>query len=1514
MTAPTQGRRGNRPRHDYALPRNAPAYQQARKIGFFDEERDVLTRLAGSEDADVKAMATQALAGDINALIMLLDAMADAGASPEDLEEVARAASYQTYTAGGPATAAVHGPRTFAQLRAAGQHQEEAEAAQNWTGEATPENPHPGQPAYASAALAQRMAGVQHYIASPKAGVEPAYDEQGNRRFNKRPRHVARYARPDYPTKSAPRFVPAEGLHLGGDFYQGGEAITEDILSGLVGDVLTPEEAAEVYGVLHSDRGLAEEDYLRRPTPGKEGTAPSFGRPKRLPYDEPPLDPKVALLPIDKGQPHADRLPEDIRRHMTEEEHGEVRSAQGAATLVSLLDQLPSRAEVAIGAELGQAKRGWYQDAAHAIVHVFGAQAPRFAALLGATSPNKGVRANIQNSAAIWAAFQDWQVKRVKQGQGPPTAVEVKSWLKDKNTYAAVRALGGYYGIGDDEKSGETSNIARALGIDTDPTQRNTLSGPKIDSFASNLQATNAQIQRLMEVTNDTWQAYGFGLDQNVFGGSSAGRDELGGKGSRDPRYIAASVRIRQAAEWLNQHTAPERPWWPAEVQETYWSAIRGLAALGGLPRRGKGRQIGPDPVEAMDMMTHEWVRANADLATALLNDKVVYDALSRDPRLKKALGNLPEALARVRATDDSLTGGTTGGHSGGDTILRRPLQESLARKAGRAIGSFAHATGEYADRRFDVEQYPSEALAALPRRPRRNSKKRPRHDYMARPRQFPPHIAQGAIWHSVLQSYPEITDDIAQLGDPEAAALYQHVLQYPMADPAASGDTDAWLDLVDHLDALDQGGNFFAGDLSAQIKAVLGNDLVFRTPQHLNGDYGFAARHATQDGPIAEEWHRPRHGYLRQLRTQRLASQYDEDDDPEVRAIAQEAFRDYAEPPEAFDALADKHLERGEEGRANLVRSLRPTLPQTKKAGKRGPRHDYALPRTAPAYRPAANRPISDGFQAHRMITDILETPGDDDISRLAEPALEGDFEAMVMLYDALLDAGRDTDAEKLLAILGTRAYSAALNSQDGHTWPQQALARGRATEQYMGEMNAWMRHRRDPENAPSPGFPRHMGTMLATDMASLEHYLASPKEGRQAAYDEQGNRRYSKRPHKGGPRHDYALPRSAPRYVERVTFTPDAPFSIQSDLFSQLSTPGYPEDVRNLAEQAGEGDFDALVLLHDAMLDAGIPSDHPHMAWMAFWINNYARSHTPVSAQAMKDGTKASERGRATYRDDIWNAVEFGMQPEPSSPENPHPDRTPFEGENHAGNFASLTHYLGSPKYGQDYAYDEHGSRRYRKRRYAAQNQPQSALVASSSNTEQDMSFDEAFKRSQSDESVSFRKIADGFMAQLGLEGKNDTAVGDWEDGAEHSLLTSLPPDVDIETLKYLGAWYGLTGNQRAVLVFRPEQRGLDSVYEVETPETDVQKVRQALSAAGVPYRTIVPSKKGTRVVVYDEKRKLRDNVAHFAGLYNAPVRESIGSGAYVGADSRAAARKAFRDTIAEYESRSGRSLRQG
>ena len=237
-----------------------------------------------------------------------------------------------------------------------------------------------------------------------------------------------------------------------------------------------------------------------------------------------------------------------------------------------LLGVLPPAKEMTALAKVGGAKRGWYRASTQALVDVFGDDAPRFSALLAATSPQTSVESNLANSLNIW---KNWTAA------GRPTEREAildimgASVQGDKGRDSVLGAW--------------ENNTVTALGtnnpadikLDLDSIR---LSGAKVDSFMRNLS------DDVYKFTNDAWMANILGVEQSLFQG--------GGKGP--PGYHVVSAYGRQVGNSIGLT--------PREMQETAWTA--GMALLEGAKSRGI-------PVtEMVDKLTRKDILATPDFAT----------------------------------------------------------------------------------------------------------------------------------------------------------------------------------------------------------------------------------------------------------------------------------------------------------------------------------------------------------------------------------------------------------------------------------------------------------------------------------------------------------------------------------------------------------------------------------------------------------------------------------------------------------------------------------------------------------------------------------------------------------------------------------------------------------------------------------------------------------------------------------------------------------------------------------
>lgn len=272
-----------------------------------------------------------------------------------------------------------------------------------------------------------------------------------------------------------------------------------------------------------------------------------------------------------------------VAKHMLPDERAKLFKGN-ASRIVSVFENLPDPSEIATVAFAGRAKKGWYQKSAEALVDIFGIEdAPRFAALLAALSPQTSVESNAITALKVWTAWirvgRPVQANRIKQllamnvqGEGGDNSV-LPAWIPN-----SITAL----------SHPDPSTVV--------------LSGPKVDSFMQNLRGvTNA-------VTNDAWMANYVNIDQEVFKKSG---DAKPGKG---PGYVAFAARVRAAAAIATKRTSVE--WTPAEIQETVWSWAKTLTEMAA----SKDEQRTAAQIAEQGGLTAEQISATPDFASLFVS------------------------------------------------------------------------------------------------------------------------------------------------------------------------------------------------------------------------------------------------------------------------------------------------------------------------------------------------------------------------------------------------------------------------------------------------------------------------------------------------------------------------------------------------------------------------------------------------------------------------------------------------------------------------------------------------------------------------------------------------------------------------------------------------------------------------------------------------------------------------------------------------------------------------------
>jgi len=265
------------------------------------------------------------------------------------------------------------------------------------------------------------------------------------------------------------------------------------------------------------------------------------------------------------------------------DELGKLIRSGAEAKLGRILKALPRPIEFAAAAYAGRAKRGWYERSANALIEEVGKRdAPRFAALIAALSPQTSVESNIAVASKAWTL---WKAKGSPTSREEILGILIASVPGDKGLGSVLPAW--------------INNSVTALTSDVP-----VLSGPKVHSFAANLSG------QFDEVTNDAWMANFAGIPQAILSGSGPAPGKSVG-------YIALSVRVRQAARLLTQKTG--ETWTPAEVQECVWSFAKTLYERRDNVEARQG--LTAREIVSTGLLTHADVASTVDFATLLGNN-----------------------------------------------------------------------------------------------------------------------------------------------------------------------------------------------------------------------------------------------------------------------------------------------------------------------------------------------------------------------------------------------------------------------------------------------------------------------------------------------------------------------------------------------------------------------------------------------------------------------------------------------------------------------------------------------------------------------------------------------------------------------------------------------------------------------------------------------------------------------------------------------------------------------------
>ena len=204
------------------------------------------------------------------------------------------------------------------------------------------------------------------------------------------------------------------------------------------------------------------------------------------------------------------------------------------------------------------------------------------------------------------------------------------------------------------------------------------------------------------------------------------------------------------------------------------------------------------------------------------------------------------------------------------------------------------------------------------------------------------------------------------------------------------------------------------------------------------------------------------------------------------------------------------------------------------------------------------------------------------------------------------------------------------------------------------------------------------------------------------------------------------------------------------------------------------------------------------------------------------------------------------------------------------------------------------------------AQQNQTAIGYGFVSPNTSENLKFHQAIKGMNSREETALRLKAINLSCVVRSRVRAFRALGSWSDGAEHSVMLRVKSDE--ATLRYLLARIGRDTQQKYVIYFLPQAEGPADLYTLRprAGARNLLALTNALERAGIPFRTLVPSKEGTIVYIIDLDRDMREKILNAARTLRARVTSQPGKAQLFGQDSREQAKAVFEEDIKNYETR--------
>lgn len=191
-------------------------------------------------------------------------------------------------------------------------------------------------------------------------------------------------------------------------------------------------------------------------------------------------------------------------------------------------------------------------------------------------------------------------------------------------------------------------------------------------------------------------------------------------------------------------------------------------------------------------------------------------------------------------------------------------------------------------------------------------------------------------------------------------------------------------------------------------------------------------------------------------------------------------------------------------------------------------------------------------------------------------------------------------------------------------------------------------------------------------------------------------------------------------------------------------------------------------------------------------------------------------------------------------------------------------------------------------------------------SPNTKTNLKLEQAIAGMKSAEEAKLVNQAINLSCVVGSRITAFRALGSWSDGAEHSVLLRVRGDE--ESLRYVLSRMGREAEQKYVIYFHPEPKGLIDLYVLRPRKRakNLVSLSVELERSGIPFSTIVPSRGATAIYIIDLDRDLRDKILAAARKLRAQVNKETGNAKLFGDDLRDRAKEKFSQEIKSYETK--------